>query len=101
MSAISRLAAVLLLTHAPALAAAQDRNPSFPDEETQQEWRRAQELARSGMKDLLQSLEALKNSLPEYGLPYVDPIGNIVIPRKRRMPPNFQTPVPEPRPERT
>jgi len=40
-------------------------------------------------------LEVLKDSLPEYGLPYADPEGNIVIPNKLRMPPNFGTPVPD------
>ena len=101
MSAASHLVAALMLAHAPAVAAAEDRAPLFPDQHMQEEWKRAQELARRGILDLLQSLEVLKDSLPGYGVPYVDPNGNIVIPRKRRTPPNFGAPVPEPRPERT
>jgi hypothetical protein len=101
MSAGFHLVAVLLLAHAPGLTAVEDRSPPFPDQQMQQEWKRAQELARKGVEELLRSLEVFKNSLPEYGRPYIDPDGNIIIPRKRRGPPNLETPVPEPSPERT
>jgi hypothetical protein len=89
MSAGFHLVATLLLAHAPAVAA-DDRPPSFPDPQTQEQWKRAHELARRGMQELLQSFELFKEGLPEYGTPYIDQNGDIVIPRKiprkRRMP---------------
>ena len=100
MSAAYQLIATLVLANAPAVqAAAEDRIPSFPTQHMQQEWKRAEGLARKGIDELLQSLEVFKDSLPEYGLPYVDPRGNIIIPHKRRAPLHFGTPVPEPAPE--
>jgi len=99
MSAAYPLVAALLFAHPSAVSAAEDRIPTFPEQQPQQELRRAQRLARKGIDELLQSLEVLKDALPEYGLPYVDPKGNIVIPNKRQTPPHFGTPVPEPAPE--
>ena len=98
MSAGLPLAAALLLAQTPALAAS-DQPPAFPDRPVQEQWDRAQELARKGMQDLLRSFELFKESIPQYGVPYVTPEGDIVIPRKRRTVPG--TPVPEPKPERT
>jgi hypothetical protein len=43
--------------------------------------RRAEELARDGMDKLLRALETLRDAVPQYGVPYVDGDGNIVIPR--------------------
>jgi hypothetical protein len=100
MSTGLRLLTALLLAHAPT-AAAEDRVPSFPDQQTQEQWKRAEELARKGMDELLQSLKLFKESLPEYGAPYVNRNGDIVIPRKPRLTPRSDTPVPAPWPERT
>jgi hypothetical protein len=100
MSAGLRLLTALLLAHASS-AAAEDRAPSFPDQQTQEQWKRAEELARKGMDELLQSLKLFKDGLPEYGTPYVNRNGDIVIPRKQPMTPRPGIPVPTPRPERT
>jgi hypothetical protein len=100
MSRGLRIVTALLLAHAPAAGAA-EWPPSFPDQQTQEQWKRAQELARKGVEELLQSLELFRDGVPEYGLPYVDPDGDIVIPRKWRRTPHRGTPVPAPRPERT
>jgi hypothetical protein len=51
--------------------------PLVPDEAM----RRAEELAREGMDKLLRALETLRDAVPQYGVPYMDPDGNIVIPR--------------------
>lgn len=91
------LVAALLLAQAPPVAAA-DQPPPFPDREMQEQWQRAEELARQGMQELLQSFEMLKESLPLYGLPYVGENGDIIIPRR---PPRAGIPVPERQPERT
>jgi hypothetical protein len=69
MSADLRLLTALLLAHASS-AAAEDRAPSFPDQQTQEQWKRAEELAR--MDELLQSLKLFKEGLPEYVTPYVN-----------------------------
>ncbi|MGO8917986.1 MAG: hypothetical protein ACLQJR_18950 [Stellaceae bacterium] len=95
-----RIVTALLLAHAPAFAA-EDRLPSFPDQQTQEQWKRAEELARKGMEELLRSFDLFKEALPEYGTPFVNGNGDIVIPRKQRMTPHLGTPVPTPRPERT
>lgn len=100
MSAGLRIVTALLLAQAPA-AAAEDRPLPFPDQQTQEQWQRAEELARKGMEELLRSFELFKESLPEYGTPYVNRNGDIVIPRKQPMTPHPGIPVPTPRPERT
>jgi hypothetical protein len=100
MSAGLRLLTAVLLAQASS-AAAEDRAPSFPDQQTQEQWRRAEELARKGMDELLQSLKLFKEGLPEYGTPYVNRNGDIVIPRMPRITPHSNTPVPAPWPERT
>lgn len=94
----SSLVAALLLAHAPVLSAG-DQAPPFPDPKMQEQWRRAEDLARKGIDDLIRSFEALKEGLPVYGAPYLDPQGNIVIPRRPAAPAG--TPVPEQAPERT
>jgi hypothetical protein len=93
MSAAAHLVAALLLAHAPVLPAA-DQAPSFPDRQTQEQWRHAEELARKGVEELMRSLELFKEGLPVYGAPYIDGNGNIVIPR-RPSTPETGTPVPE------
>jgi hypothetical protein len=90
--------AALLLAQSPSLSVA-DQPPSFPDQQTQRSWKRAEELARKGVDQLMQSLELFRESLPVYGAPYIDGNGNIVIPR--RGPPPSGVPVPEPQPDRT
>lgn len=99
MFAASHLVAALLLAHAPVVAAGDQAQP-FPDPQMQEQWRRAEELARKGVDDLIRSFEALKEGLPAYGAPFVDGHGNIVIPRRPTTPPTG-TPVPEQPPERT
>ncbi len=93
------VAAVLLAQAGP--VAADDQLPAFPDQQSQDQWKRAEELARKGMEELLRSLELFKEGLPVYGTPFIDPNGNIVIPRKPRLTPPLGAPVPEPAPERT
>jgi hypothetical protein len=44
--------------------------------------REAGELARKATEELLRSFEALRQSIPRYGVPYLDEQGNIVIPRR-------------------
>jgi hypothetical protein len=92
------LIAALLLAPPPAVPAA-DQPPPFPGRETEEHWRRAEELARKGMQELLQSFEQFKQGLPVYGRPYIDEDGNIVIPRQRP-PLAAPVPVPEAPPER-
>ena len=100
MSRGLRIVTALVLAHAP-VAAAAEWVPPFPDQQTQEQWKEAEERARKGVQELLQSLELFKDALPDYGLPYVDSDGDIVIPRKWRRSPHRGTPVPAPRPERT
>lgn len=40
-----------------------------------------EEMAREGVERLMDALEAFLSSIPQYGVPYVDEDGNIVIPR--------------------
>jgi hypothetical protein len=91
------LVAALLLAQPPTAAAA-DQPPTFPEQQTQGSWKRAEELARRGMDELLRSFELFKESLPVYGAPYIGENGDIIIPRK---PPLTGTPVPERQPDRT
>lgn len=90
--------AALLLAHASPVNIS-DQAPAFPDQQTQEQWDRAQEMARKGLQELLRSFELFREGIPEYGLPYIAPNGDIVIPRKGRSLPG--TPVPEGKPERT
>lgn len=94
------VAASLLAMMPATVRAADDRLPRFPDAQIQEHWKRAEELARKSLDELLRSFEQFKQAVPEYGAPYVDENGDIVIPRKRRTAPPPGTPVPEPRPER-
>lgn len=48
----------------------------------EEQWRHAEDLARDGIEKLLQSLDALREAVPQYGAPYMDPEGNIIIPRR-------------------
>ena len=98
MSPSFRLLLALLLMPAPAALAA-DRPHPFPDQQTQEQWDRAQELARRGIEELLQSFDLFRESIPQFGAPYIDGSGNIVIPRRHPAPSGSV--VPEPAPERT
>lgn len=40
-----------------------------------------EEMAREGVERLMDALETFLSSIPQYGVPYVDEDGNIVIPR--------------------
>jgi hypothetical protein len=100
MSAGLRIIVVLLLAQAPAVAA-EDQPLGFPDQQTREQWKQAERLAHKGVAELLRSFELFKGALPEYGVPYINPDGDIVIPRRWRTPPPMGTPVPSPRPERT
>jgi hypothetical protein len=55
--------------------------------------RRAEDLAREGLDKLLDAVEALKDAIPQFGVPYIDPQGNIVIPR---LPPGVSAPAAQP-----
>jgi hypothetical protein len=100
MPAAFHLVATLLLAHAPTIDAA-DQPPSFLDPQSQEDWSRAQELARHGIDELLRSFELFKDSLPVYGAPYIDQNGNIVIPRQPRMTPPLGAPPPQGPPDHT
>lgn len=43
--------------------------------------REPEELAREGVEKLMRALEGLLQAIPQYGAPYVDEDGDIVIPR--------------------
>jgi hypothetical protein len=100
MSAGLRIVVGLLLAQSPAVAA-EDQPLPFPDQQTQEQWKRAERLAHRGVEELLRSFELFKDALPEYGVPYINRDGDIVIPRKWRTTPHRGTPVPSPPPERT
>ena len=78
---------ILILTILPILAIepALSRAADFPDQEMTQQLQEAQRLARQAGDDLLHSLQSLVQAIPQYGLPYLDERGNIVIPRVRRI----------------
>jgi hypothetical protein len=100
MSAGLRIIVALLLAQAPAVAG-ENQPLEFPDQQTQEQWKRAERLAHKGVEELLRSFELFKDALPEYGVPYINRDGDIVIPRRWRPTPHLGTPVPSPRPERT
>ena len=75
----SRFSLILAASLLPAAVCAETPAPQpyAPDEAM----RHAEELAREGMDKLLRALETLRDAVPQYGAPYVDRDGNIVIPR--------------------
>jgi hypothetical protein len=95
-----RIIVALLLAQAPAVAA-EEQPLGVPDQQTQEQWKRAERLVHKGVEELLRSFDLFKDAFPQYGLPYINPDGDIVIPRRWRTPPHLGTPVPSPRPERT
>jgi hypothetical protein len=94
-----RLALLMILplvALAPSLSSAADQ-PAFPDQQMMQQLLEAQRLARQAGQDMVRALDALGRAVPQYGMPYLDRDGNIVIPRMRRA--GEGTPVPEYVPE--
>ncbi len=82
-----------LVALAPSLSSAADQ-PAFPDRQMMQQLAEAQRLARQAGADMMRALDALEQAVPQYGMPYLDRDGNIVIPRR----PSRGTLVPEPEP---
>jgi len=75
-----------LVAAAPNLSSAADQ-PSFPDQQQMmQQLQEAQHFARQAGQDMVRALDALGRAVPQYGMPYVDRDGNIVIPRLQRGP---------------
>ena len=86
-----------LVALAPNLSSAADQ-PSFPDQQMMQQLLEAQRLARQAGDDMVRALDALGRAVPQYGMPYLDRDGNIVIPRLRRAPEGTQVPEVSPAP---
>jgi len=84
-----------LVAAAPSFSSAADQ-PAFPDRQMMQQLAEAQRLARQAGDDMIRALDALGRAVPQYGMPYMDPAGNIIIPRVSRPPAG--TPVPDPSP---
>ncbi len=57
---------------------------SVPPEQTE-EWHQAEQYAREAAEKLLRSLNSVLRAMP-YGMPHLDPEGNIVIPRQHPHP---------------
>lgn len=53
---------------------------------------RAEEFARQGIERLMQALDLLMESIPQYELPFVDENGDIIIRRRRGTGPKESTP---------
>lgn len=69
-------AAAITIFALPVLAA----DPA-PPAESEPKRERAAELALEATQKLMLALELLIQSLPQYGLPYIDEDGSIIIPR--------------------
>ena len=97
---------LLLLTIAPLLAvepglsSAAGQPLPFADEQLSEQLQQARELARQAGEDLIRSLQIIEGAIPQYGLPYLDGQGNIVIPRRNPELP-VSPPVPNFDPSRT
>lgn len=70
------LAVVLLLAGAAAPAFA----PALADDSDR---KRAEEMAKQGIQNLLQAMELLLQTIPQYEMPVIDENGDIIIRRKR------------------
>jgi hypothetical protein len=79
-----------LATMPAALAAPEGMDGNRPPP-LAEEFRRAEEMARQGVQQLLSSLDLLVRAIPQYGMPRMNGNGDIVIPRKR--PPDGPPPV--------
>ena len=93
------LSLVPLLAVEPGLSSAAGQSLPYADERFAEQLQQAQDLARQAGETLLRSLQTLESAIPQYGLPFVDEQGNIVIPRRDRTPPRG-TPIPGPSPSR-
>ena len=91
---------VPLLAVEPWLSSAAGQPLPFADEQLTEQLQQAQDLARQAGDDLLHSLRILESAIPQYGLPFVDAQGNIVIPRRHGPLPRG-TPIPNSDPSRT
>jgi hypothetical protein len=65
--------------------------PSAADEPSQRE--RAEEFARQGMERLMQALDLLFQSIPQYELPVINENGDIIIRRRHEPAPTEPAPV--------
>jgi hypothetical protein len=77
----------------PTLSSAADQPGAFTDQQMMQQLLEAQRLARQAGQDMVRALDALSRAVPQYGMPYIDRDGNIVIPRRRPAP--IGEPVPD------
>jgi hypothetical protein len=66
--------------------------PSAADEPSQRE--RAEEFARQGMERLMQALDLLFQSIPQYELPVINENGDIIIRRRHETGPTEPAPSP-------
>jgi len=64
--------------------------PSAADEPSQRE--RAEEFARQGMERLMQALDLLFQSIPQYELPVINENGDIIIRRRHESGPTEPAP---------
>lgn len=60
------------------------------DEPNQRE--RAEEFARQGVERLMQALDLLIDSIPQYEMPFIDENGDIIIRRRRDVEPEEPAP---------
>ena len=77
---IKAATAALIILTAPLAAPARAGDPT-PPEQSQEQQQKAAELAMEATQKLMQALELLIQSLPQYGMPRVEEDGSIVIPR--------------------
>lgn len=73
-----------LLAVEPALSSAAGSSLPFADERLGDRLQQAEDLARQAGENLIRSLQILESAVPQYGLPFVDQRGNIIIPRRNR-----------------
>ena len=74
-SLIAPLAVVLLLAGSATFAVA-------PALATESDRKRAEEMAKEGIQSLLQAMELLLQTIPQYEMPVIDENGDIIIRRK-------------------
>jgi hypothetical protein len=82
-----KIAAMLAAVWLAGLAA-----PSAADEPSQRE--RAEQFARQGMERLMQALDLLLQSIPQYELPVINDNGDIIIRRRHGTGPAEPAPAP-------
>ncbi|HUZ73591.1 MAG TPA: hypothetical protein VMU87_11445 [Stellaceae bacterium] len=88
------LSVLPILALQPALSRAADPSMPFVVTPMEQRLREAGDLARQATDALLHSFEQLRRAIPDYGTPYVDESGNIVIPRRHSPAAPRGTPMP-------